>query len=90
MGKGLPGGRRQAGNIDYRIEPRRSVAPPDRPRRSAPSAQRSFHSHGGGAFKRQAGWFSGPSRRGWVWGEDPASWAGSQEPAVQAGSAGEN
>jgi hypothetical protein len=27
----------------------------------------------GGVFKRQAGWFSGPSRRGWVWGEDPAS-----------------
>jgi hypothetical protein len=35
MGKGLPGGRRQAGNIDYRTEPRRSVAP-DRPRRAAP------------------------------------------------------
>ena len=26
MGKGLPGGRRQAGNIDYRIEPSSSVA----------------------------------------------------------------
>ena len=25
MGKGLPGGRRQAGRIDYRTEPRRSV-----------------------------------------------------------------
>jgi hypothetical protein len=23
----------------------------------------------GRAFKRQAGWFSGPSRHGWVWGE---------------------
>jgi hypothetical protein len=23
----------------------------------------------GTAFERQAGWFSGPSRRGWVWGE---------------------
>ena len=45
---------------------------------------------GSTAFERQAGWFSGPSRRGWVWGEDPASRAGSQEPAVQAGSAGEN
>jgi hypothetical protein len=25
MGKGLPGGRRQAGSIDYRTEPSRSV-----------------------------------------------------------------
>jgi hypothetical protein len=33
MGKGLPGGRRQAGNIDYRTEPRSSL-PPDRPRRA--------------------------------------------------------
>jgi hypothetical protein len=33
MGKGLPGGRRQAGSIDYRTEPRRSVLP-DRPRRA--------------------------------------------------------
>jgi hypothetical protein len=33
MGKGLPGGRRQAGNIDYRTEPCSSVAP-DRPRRA--------------------------------------------------------
>jgi hypothetical protein len=32
MGKGLPGGRRQAGNIDYRTEPNSSL-PPDRPRR---------------------------------------------------------
>eukprot|EP01047_Picozoa_sp_COSAG01_P041897 COSAG01_NODE_3626_length_5856_cov_134.101963_5_plen_191_part_00 len=32
-GKGLPGGRRQAGNIDYRTEPCSSVAP-DRPRRA--------------------------------------------------------
>jgi hypothetical protein len=30
MGKGLPGGRRQAGRIDYRTEPNRSVLP-DRP-----------------------------------------------------------
>eukprot|EP01047_Picozoa_sp_COSAG01_P023845 COSAG01_NODE_1453_length_10258_cov_38.080126_1_plen_72_part_00 len=30
MGKGLPGGRRQAGRIDYRTEPCRSVAPPGR------------------------------------------------------------
>ena len=34
MGKGLPGGRRQAGSIDYRTEPRRSVLP-DRPQRAA-------------------------------------------------------
>jgi hypothetical protein len=34
MGKGLPGGRRQAGRIDYRIEPRSSLLP-DRPRRAA-------------------------------------------------------
>ena len=34
MGKGLPGGRRQAGRIDYRTEPRSSVLP-DRPRRAA-------------------------------------------------------
>ena len=34
MGKGLPGGRRQAGSIDYRTEPRRSVAP-DRPQRDS-------------------------------------------------------
>jgi hypothetical protein len=32
MGKGLPGGRRQAGRIDYRTEPNSSVLP-DRPRR---------------------------------------------------------
>jgi hypothetical protein len=31
MGKGLPGGRRQAGNIDYRTEPCSSLLP-DRPR----------------------------------------------------------
>eukprot|EP01049_Picozoa_sp_SAG25_P004148 SAG25_NODE_254_length_10958_cov_53.133622_10_plen_157_part_00 len=35
MGKGLPGGRRQAGNIDYRTEPNSSL-PPDRPRRAWP------------------------------------------------------
>jgi hypothetical protein len=34
MGKGLPGGRRQAGRIDYRTEPRSSLLP-DRPRRAA-------------------------------------------------------
>ena len=34
MGKGLPGGRRQAGSIDYRTEPNSSVLP-DRPRRAA-------------------------------------------------------
>jgi hypothetical protein len=33
MGKGLPGGRRQAGRIDYRTEPNSSVLP-DRPRRA--------------------------------------------------------
>ena len=33
MGKGLPGGRRQAGRIDYRVEPRSSLLP-DRPRRA--------------------------------------------------------
>jgi hypothetical protein len=33
MGKGLPGGRRQAGRIDYWIEPRSSLLP-DRPRRA--------------------------------------------------------
>jgi hypothetical protein len=33
MGKGPPGGCRQAGSIDYRTEPRRSL-PPDRPRRA--------------------------------------------------------
>jgi hypothetical protein len=27
MGKGLPGGRRQAGRIDYRTEPRSSLLP---------------------------------------------------------------
>ena len=32
MGKGLPGGRRQAGSIDYRIEPCSFVLP-DRPQR---------------------------------------------------------
>jgi hypothetical protein len=34
MGKGLPGGRRQAGRIDYRIEPRSSLLPDRRPRRA--------------------------------------------------------
>ena len=33
MGKGLPGGRRQAGNIDYRPAPRSFVLP-DRPHRA--------------------------------------------------------
>jgi hypothetical protein len=33
MGKGLPGGRRQAGRIDYRTEPNSSVLP-DRRRRA--------------------------------------------------------
>ena len=37
MGKGLPGGRRQAGSIDYRTEPWSFVAP-DRPRRAAAGA----------------------------------------------------
>ena len=32
MGKGPPGGRRQAGGIDYRTEPNSSL-PPDRPGR---------------------------------------------------------
>jgi hypothetical protein len=27
MGKGLPGGSRQAGRIDYRVEPRSSLLP---------------------------------------------------------------
>jgi hypothetical protein len=42
MGMGLPGGRRQAGRIDYRTEPNSSVLP-DRPRRAArlPRAARS-------------------------------------------------
>eukprot|EP01047_Picozoa_sp_COSAG01_P030061 COSAG01_NODE_2083_length_8462_cov_17.020567_3_plen_120_part_00 len=37
MGKGLPGGRRQAGRIDYRTEPNSFVLP-DRPRRAAAAA----------------------------------------------------
>eukprot|EP01049_Picozoa_sp_SAG25_P006939 SAG25_NODE_545_length_7036_cov_4.224593_4_plen_84_part_00 len=37
MGKGLPGGRRQAGRIDYWIEPNSSLLP-DRPRAARPPA----------------------------------------------------
>jgi hypothetical protein len=38
MGKGLPGGHRHAGRIDYRTEPNRSVLP-DRPRRAQQSGR---------------------------------------------------
>jgi hypothetical protein len=47
MGKGLPGGRRQAGRIDYRTEPNRSAVLPDRPCTARAARRRRPRGHRG-------------------------------------------
>jgi hypothetical protein len=70
MGKGLPGGRRQAGNIDYRTEPCSSLpAPP--PRGSTTAARARARARrggggggGGGARRPRGGGAAGAAHRG--------------------------